>query len=115
MIRERSEEKLPKAAKSPSGGDGLRARRSETNSSPKNRVEVRDFSTSVTGRCSTQAKETRCRSLLPSSEQDVTRAVALRDCAQSHRIFWRWLSGTAALHLNKDYLQGIPAPGAMNW
>src|SRR5437667_2129467 len=77
--------------------------------SAKNRVEVRDFSPSVSGRGSPQAEETRRRSFLPRCEKDVTRTMSLCDYAQPRRVFWCSPRGRGRFDLDEHDLQGVAA------
>jgi hypothetical protein len=49
---------------------------------------------------------------LPRRKKDVARSMSLCDHTQSRRIFHGWPRGATALHLNKNYLQAVPAPTA---
>ena len=89
---------------------GLTVRRTESGTSSKNGIEIRDFSPTFASSCSAQAKETWHPSLLPCRKEHVTCAMSLCNCAQPRRIFERWVSSTAALDLNEDDLQRVPAP-----
>ena len=73
------------------------------NASSKDRIEVRDFSPRFSGRCSAQAKETRCCSLLPCRKKHVTRTMSLCDYAVKLKRSISWVCSKVPETQREDY------------